>query len=346
MLYYVPLEHIDQRYTVHMDRDIEMFLQRNKVEYTKIMPDIGASKPLKEGLFLDSAYTCKFKSAQLQMIAQLYEDGKVTDDDSFFFSDLWFPGIEQLAYMNYFNNVNARIKGVIHAGSFTDTDFVRDMERWALKLEEIIFDIADTIFVASDFIKADIVKKRVVNPWKIIVTGLPLDYTNLDKHINLGHPKENTVVFNGRLCDEKQPHLFDELAKQVQERVDFPVKFVKTQEQDLCKDAYYELLATSKVVVSYALQENFGFGIAEASELGCYPVLPNRLVYPELYSDCHLYDTFEQSVDMTVKALTKDWLNGALYRSSIGNPEDIFCTWFDTDVLDSDDEYDEPWDQR
>ena len=63
-------------------------------------------------------------------------------------------------------------------------------------------------------------------------------------------------------------------------------------------------MANSKVVVSYALQENFGFGIAEAVYLGCSPVLPNKLVYPELYNKEYLYDSFEQSVDMVCNAIT------------------------------------------
>ena len=38
MLIYVPLEHIDGRYTVHMDRDIEAYLNAESLEYVKIMP--------------------------------------------------------------------------------------------------------------------------------------------------------------------------------------------------------------------------------------------------------------------------------------------------------------------
>jgi len=33
---YVPLEHIDGRYTVHMDRDIEAYLQSSGKEYVKV----------------------------------------------------------------------------------------------------------------------------------------------------------------------------------------------------------------------------------------------------------------------------------------------------------------------
>lgn len=47
-------------------------------------------------------------------------------------------------------------------------------------------------------------------------------------------------------------------------------------------DRYRELVATSDVVVSCAVQENFGVGVVEAVAAGCVPVLPDRLAYPEI----------------------------------------------------------------
>jgi hypothetical protein len=265
------------------------------------MPDVEPG-PLPEGMFLNASFTTKFKSLQLAEIAAMYERGEIDDDTTFFFSDIWFPGVESLAYMNYFCKVNPRITGMIHAGSFTDTDFVRDMERWAKNFEDTVFDICDTVFCASNFIRDDILKKRIVDPRKLVVSGLPVDYSGMEWHLD--KPKRDTVVFNGRLCDEKQPWLFDQLEQAVTSDPQLQnVRFVKTQEENLNKQEYYDLLATSRVVVSFALQENFGFGIAEAAYLGCTPVLPNRLVYPELYPPEFLYDTFEQCVNKTKRAL-------------------------------------------
>jgi glycosyltransferase involved in cell wall biosynthesis len=318
---YIPLEHIDGRYTVHMDRDIENYLNEQNIEYVKVMPTYE-TPPLPEGQFLNAAFTSRFKSLQMAEISAMFERGEIADGDRFFFSDIWFPGIENIAYMKYFNKIDVKITGIIHAGSFTDTDFVRDMERWAKNFEDIIFDISDTIFCASEFIRQDIIKKRIVSPDKLVVTGLPVDYTGLDSH--KGQQKENIIIFNGRICDEKQPWLFDELAKQVSERVDVPVRFVKTQEENLSKEEYYALLGKSKAIVSYALQENFGFGVAEAVYLGCTPVLPNRLVYPELYPDFKLFDRFEESVDMVVEAITNFNFNGAIACDS----QQVLASWF------------------
>ncbi|MBU0716605.1 MAG: DUF3524 domain-containing protein [Planctomycetes bacterium] len=52
--------------------------------------------------------------------------------------------------------------------------------------------------------------------------------------------------------------------------------------------AYLSILRGCDVVVSTAIQENFGIAVAEAILAGCQPLLPNRLVYPELVPE-HLH---------------------------------------------------------
>ena len=175
------------------------------------------------------------------------------------------------------------------------------MERWAKNFEDNLFDIADEIYCGSDFIKDDIVKKRIIQPDKLVPTGFPLDTENLDKVKKV--EKENIVIFSGRNVDEKQPWLF----KQMRDKIgDNHIRFINTLEHNFSKEEYYELLAKAKVVVSFALQENFGYSIAEAVYLGCVPILPNRLVYPELYSEEYLYDTFDDACNMVSDVIYGD----------------------------------------
>lgn len=325
MIFYIPLEHIDMRYTSHLDRDIVAYLREKAIPYKRIYPQLEGGNSLPEGLFLNAPFTCKFKSAQLQYIAALFESDQIKDGDTIWFSDIWFPGIEQIAYMKYFTKKpNVKIKGFLHAGSFTDTDFVRDMERWAKNFEEIIFDISDEIFVASQFIKNDVIKKRLIDPNKLTVTGLPIDQKEMDKFANSNF-RRPTVIFNGRNCDEKQPHLFDRLRNEVQSK--YPeVEFINTQHANLSKEKYYSLLSESMVVVSYALQENFGFGIAEAVYLGCVPIVPNRLVYPELYPKECLYSDYNNSVKLVEDALVG--LIKPIKRSDMKFLGSCFDKWF------------------
>jgi len=63
------------------------------------------------------------------------------------------------------------------------------------------------------------------------------------------------------------------------------------------KKEYQMWLKKGAVVVSTAIQENFGISVVEAVRFGCIPLLPRRLSYPEIMpGDFHsqvLYDTKE-----------------------------------------------------
>ncbi len=82
-----------------------------------------------------------------------------------------------------------------------------------------------------------------------------------------------------------------------------PAIFVKAQQQfqehivnwgyQPSRAAYEAVLTTADVVVSTAIHEFFGIGIVEAVAAGAYPVLPERLAYPEIFSDGdRLYQEF------------------------------------------------------
>jgi glycosyltransferase involved in cell wall biosynthesis len=64
---------------------------------------------------------------------------------------------------------------------------------------------------------------------------------------------------------------------------------------------YIAWLKRGAIVVSTALQENFGISIVEAIRHGCYPLLPHHLSYPELipqrYHDDCLYRSPEELVE-------------------------------------------------
>lgn len=300
MIHYFPLEHVDARYTSHLDAAIRHHLSVSRSPRQIYYPEMADREqaPPPKGCFLNAPITCEFKARQLAMLSKSWGEGEVSSGDVLFFSDLWFPGLEMVRYLEHFTGIKVEVRGLLHAGSFTDTDSVRNLERWASLLENSWFDQIDKIFVGSEFMKEDLLRKRIVSKDRVFATGFPLDPA-LSQYEKTGTRKAR-VIFNGRDHPEKQPELWKKLEKILFEH---DIETAWTQKLSLKKDDYYQLLSESSCVVSFALQENFGFGILEAVTLGCVPVVPNRLVYPEFFSKDYLYDTFDECVDKVLKAI-------------------------------------------
>jgi len=92
------------------------------------------------------------------------------------------------------------------------------------------------------------------------------------------HLKEKKIPFSLALLGErfKQiPHVF------IQAKDKFKDEIVVFDYID-SKDDYLSWLKKGDIVVSSAVQENFGIAIVEAVRYGCIPLLPDRLSYPEL----------------------------------------------------------------
>jgi len=59
-------------------------------------------------------------------------------------------------------------------------------------------------------------------------------------------------------------------------------------------ERYSELLCSVDIVVSTAIQDFFGGSVVEAIYSGAYPLLPNRLAYPEHVPQENLYNSFDE----------------------------------------------------
>ena len=81
----------------------------------------------------------------------------------------------------------------------------------------------------------------------------------------------------------------------------------------------------AKCIVSFALQENFGYGVQEAVYLGCVPALPNRLAYTEQFAGDYLYNSFDECVSLVGRIMT-DKIKPT--TSVVTNNDTIFDVWF------------------
>ena len=81
------------------------------------------------------------------------------------------------------------------------------------------------------------------------------------------------------------------------------------------KKNYYNVLSSSDVAVSTALHEFLGVSMIEAASLGCLPLCPNRLVYPEIFPQSCLYNTERQ----LFKRLKQYCVNKSLVKKLLDN---------------------------
>lgn len=291
---YIPLEHLDKRYTILMDKQIIKTLDENKFSYVRIYGK-ELTQSIETGFFLDAIGTNFFKFSQLMQVMEMFKNGEIKNGDIFFFSDLWFPGIEAINYVTSFLKMKVYITGILHAGSWTETDDVRTyMESWAKDIEKGWFKFYDLVFVGSEHHKKEILRrKRCTNSKKIIVT--PLSFSS-EAIFKIAKPlewkeREDVIVFPHRIHWEKQPQVFDKFLSKTKSFIG-----IKTMEEDLTKEEYYKTLANSKFVFSSALQENFGYGVLEGATLGCIPIVPNRLSYKEYIPKIFRYNNVNEAV--------------------------------------------------
>lgn len=113
---------------------------------------------------------------------------------------------------------------------------------------------------------------------------------------------KDLILFPHRKADEKMPELFDELrgASIFDPRAVKNKRWVSVHdfEQPLKKREYYNLLAASRVVVSFAKQETYGISMVEAVMAGAIPVVPDRLSYAEMYIPAFKYSSYKTFCDL------------------------------------------------
>jgi glycosyltransferase involved in cell wall biosynthesis len=80
----------------------------------------------------------------------------------------------------------------------------------------------------------------------------------------------------------KIPKEFDTIKKEFSHHID---QFGYAES----KEEYFEWLSRANIVLSTAVHEFQGLSVLEAVAKGCIPVLPNRLVYPELFGQSYVY---------------------------------------------------------
>jgi glycosyltransferase involved in cell wall biosynthesis len=161
------------------------------------------------------------------------------------------------------------------------------------------------------------------------VLGLPLE---IPPALAAGDgPRPPWILWNHRWEEDKDPAAFFRAIRRLDaSRIEFSIVVAgqSFREQPSCfADArrdldgriahwgwieshadYLAMAARCRVVVSTARHEFYGLAVREAIGVGCRPILPRRVVYPELVAGraACLYDTEDQLVSRLREALAPD----------------------------------------
>ena len=130
----VPIEILEERYSAQWYEWFTKYLTENNYDYEVV----GDTKPrtIKHGEFLDVYETNKYKLKQLLEIIEKIENGF---EGTIFFMDLWFPGIQTLAYIRDCLGKKIKFKGILHAGTWDKWDFLsqKGCGVWAKYFEDL-----------------------------------------------------------------------------------------------------------------------------------------------------------------------------------------------------------------
>lgn len=155
----------------------------------------------------------------------------------------------------------------------------------------------------------------------------------------VAEPTPPLVIWNHRWEFDKAPEVFFAALRQVAERgIDFrlallgeqfctvPEVFREAAERFSSRlvhcgfvpdrDDYYAWLRHGTLVVSTALQENFGIALIEAVRCGCLPLAPARLVYPEILPDAYHALCLYQDPDDLAAKLARVLIRPERYRAA------------------------------
>lgn len=287
-IYIVPIEPIETRYTVHWYEYLPKQICKSLNVNVKQIESAVLSNETTTGAFLNFESTVYYKSEQMKNISKLFFSGLINDGDVFLVTDAWNPSVHFIRYMADLQDKKIKIVGIWHAGSYDNEDFLGKKfkdKTWSFSMERSMFYLYDLNIFATHFHKNLFLKTLELKDEKTLVCGFPMEYYPLDIKYTNWNEKEDIVLFPHRISDEKQPNLFNLLAKENKN-----LNFIFAQKICKNKDEYHRLLEKTKIVFSANLQETLGISMYEGMLAGAIPIVPNRLSYKEMYKSEFKYE--------------------------------------------------------
>lgn len=318
MIYYLPIEPLDERYTEQWYRWFPAEFIRQGLPYRVVDGEPLLADEIRVGTFLDINSTLHYKAEQLKQVALLFHLQQVKDGDVFLVADAEFWGIEAIRYLATLNRLQVRMVGFVHAGSYTAEDFMEPCVNFARYYEHAWGQVFDTLCVGSEYHRQALVTKRGVPEAKILVTGNPYDIQETRAlvgplrasrdapDITPQNHRPMRVIHSNRPDPEKRPELTLDLFEHLKPKhpswelmvttsrqtwgagvlraraLAMQDRGVLTIREGISKRAYLRLLADSRVMTGNTIEENFGYCVLEALAMDTVPVIPDAFSHPEL----------------------------------------------------------------
>lgn len=264
------------------------------------------TREIETGQFLDAVDTMRFKATQADAMLARVQAGQVGDDDIILMLDGWNPAVEMLHYARVLTGAKWKLAGLLHAGTWDSHDHLSrcGLEPSMRGAEQGWAKMFDRLYVATEFHKR-LLAGAALDVSRTKVLPFPL----LTGHLKLCHAtpwsdRGNLVVFPHRLAPEKNPSMFEEMARAY--RAKYPedsAEFVCSKYAARTKADYYNLLGRARVAVSCAYQETWGIAMLESLALGAHPVAPARLSYPETMPADALYTSMNSAIELIHRGL-------------------------------------------
>lgn len=223
----------------------------------------------------EELFSCTEASIQLECYQmQGFLENEIRDDDILLLGDLSFPGIfANVLFHKPIKNAYA----ICHGTSKNKYDIFSPMKKQKWLVEKGHSKLFKKIFVATEY------HKRKLGLDNTVVTSLPFppalpNVHKSDKRGIISVTRPGIQKVNKKL-ERKVEKQFNTVIK----RNTFTEWF-----------DYYQYISNSKMLLSTAKEETFGYQIVDAIIGGTVPVAPNKFSYPELLPREYLYDNEEE----------------------------------------------------
>ena len=293
-IWFLPMEPYDGRYTASWIKwwsaALDEVAHTDGVD-TMVIEGVQLSPTIRTGAKLDGIGTCYWKSTQLAHLIVQIESGAVRDGDLIFTADVWYPGLEMLDYIRKIAGRQYLIGGILHGGSYHSGDYTHQygIDHWAKYSENAWLHTLDAIFVASKYHRDIVLDHYPELADRLFADGLPFWPEEIwDGTAAL--PKENIIVFPHDIDRTKGYAAFTAFRDRVQNALP-GWQWIASREVTHNRPEYYDLLRRSKIAVSFATHETFGYSMLEAAAANCHILAPSCLSYVDIFPQETLWST-------------------------------------------------------